>query len=288
MSLEHRTLIAVSGTDAIPFLQGQLTQDLTRLLDTPFLWSAHCSPKGRVRFTVLAWLHQECLYLDAPCDMENVILDLLRPFVLRSKVTLASARPGLHSRCLIGHHLDGWAPTLGIDSLPAPGHRHSVGAVQMLRLSPYQLMLVGPDDALPPAASPGEDLWALANLRQGWVEISGEQRDQFIPQWLNWDLAGGISFKKGCYTGQEIVARTHYLGKVTRRTRRFISPIPIAPKTALLSQQQTVGESLLCLPGEQGFYEILAVVQQDSQPPFFTPLSDQALHWAPFPYAIPA
>lgn len=287
ISLDDRTLLCLSGADAVSFLQGQLTQDMTQLNENNFLWAAHCSPKGRVLFTVLLWSHQGQIFLDAPAHQEAYISQRLRPFILRAKVTLASARSTLSARGLMGQDIEGYAQTLGLGALPEPGQRLIHQDVHYLRLATHQLMLIGPPHGLPPAETQKSQGWSLANLRQGIAEIDTTNQDRFIPQWLNWDLIGGISFKKGCYTGQEIVARTHYLGKVTRRTRRFISSFELPPTTPLLSQGLPVGEVVTCVPNPEGRFDVLAVLQQAAAPPEAAQ-GQGVLSPATLPYGVPA
>ncbi|MDA8415879.1 MAG: hypothetical protein M0Z78_02230 [Betaproteobacteria bacterium] len=289
-SLNQRTLIRVSGDDAKTFLQGQLTQDMEQVHADNFRWAAHCSPKGRVLFTALVWSQGEDFFLETCPGQTDFILSRLRPFVLRARVTLTDVRADWKSVGWVDQDLSTQVRSWSDHPLPAPGQHQWVDGVHRLRLSETQLLLVGPATALPPhddhAPSPSAH-WDLANLQQGIVEIQDATRDQFIPQWLNWDLIGGISFKKGCYTGQEIVARTHFLGKVARRTRYLTAPQPVSLHTPVFSAAQTVGTIIACVPNNHGGADLLAVLQQGAEPPLSIADPLIPLTSASLPYSIP-
>lgn len=287
-NLDTRTLIQVSGADARIFLQGQFTQDMNQLHADNFLWAAHCSPKGRVLFTALIWSHHDDFFLETCPGQGDFILSRLRPFVLRAKVTLQDARADHQSRGWVNADLASLTQQWNNPPLPAPGKRQRIDDVEYLRLSETQLLLVGPGASLSQhPTSPPSAHWDLATLRQGVVEIHEALRDQFIPQWLNWDLIGGISFKKGCYTGQEIVARTHFLGKVSRRTHHLTATQPVATHTPVLSEGHPVGTIIACLPNETGHFDLLAVLQQGTNTPLNVAEPAIALTPAPLPYLLP-
>ncbi|MHB8353393.1 MAG: CAF17-like 4Fe-4S cluster assembly/insertion protein YgfZ [Burkholderiales bacterium] len=272
IDLSHRTLICVTGDDATVFLQGQLTQDVTALENARVLWAAHCSPKGRMLASFLMWKTAEAIWLDAPEDLAETALKRLRMYVLRSRVTVADARATQSRLGLCGPDLAAVLHAAACPTAPAPGtHDHQEG-VTRVSISPERLLLVGPPDALAllqtrlaPICTPGHAQdWTDAAVREGVAEITLATQDQWIPQMLNWDLVGGISFKKGCYTGQEIVARTHYLGKVKRRLLRFRVAGPVEVGQELLQEGESVGKvALVGAPSAEGS-EFLAVVQREA------------------------
>jgi len=179
--------IRVSGADAEPFLQGQLTQDIRSLEDRP-LWAGYCSAKGRLLAVMTLIRSEGGIDLELHHDVLNATLKRLKMFVLRSKVTL--------------------------DELPA---------------------LIAND----------EGAWKRQNITDGLPVIYPDTSDHFVPQMVNLDQLGGISFSKGCYTGQEIVARLHYLGNLKRRMFLLHSAAPApAPGTQIYdgSGAQAVGE----------------------------------------------
>ncbi len=229
IDLSSRALIRVAGAEAASFLQGQLTQDVGALENARVLWAAHCSPKGRMLATFLMWKEADEIWLDAPEDLAEPALRRLRLYVLRARVTLEDARATQSRLGLCGPGIDAVLQAAGSPAAPALGTHDRQEGVARVAISPERLLLVGPPAALSalqarlaPLCTPGlaQD-WRDAAVREGVAEVTLATQDEWIPQMLNWDLVGGISFKKGCYTGQEIVARTHYLGKVKRRLLRF-------------------------------------------------------------------
>ncbi|NDU85365.1 MAG: folate-binding protein YgfZ [Ferrovum sp.] len=297
IDLHSRTHCVAQGEDNLSFLQGQLTQDVHQLTPQNFLWAALCSSKGRVLATLLLWRQGAEIYIDAPHGMSERLLSRLRPYILRSRVTLLDLRPTHTTFGLVGANLDSqslhWLP-----DLPAVGQHDDWHGITRLRLSAHRVLLSGPTaqmEFLRPHLSattlPPADPWGLAAVREGLAEVTPDSAELFIPQWLNWDLIGGISFKKGCYTGQEIVARTHYLGQSKRRTLRFLSQHPHPVGTSVLRAGEKVGEICACVANEQSQHELLAVVHLDAaaEPTYEagTPTTEPLLV-APLPYAFPA
>ncbi len=216
--------LAVTGADAASFLQGQFTSDVAALADGGLQLSAWCTPKGRVlaNFTLrrIAADHFELLL---PRVLLAPIQKRLTLFVLRSKVALRDAseesvRIGLGgpgaAQCLAARL--GAMPVLH-RSAPIEG-----GAIAALPGSRF-IAFLEPDDAprlwdrLPPLRAAGFPCWRWLTVRAGIPVILPPTQDQFIPQMLNLDALGGVSFQKGCYSGQEIVARTQYLGRLKER-----------------------------------------------------------------------
>lgn len=303
--LERRTLIRVSGADAQTFLQGQLTQDLQRLQAQQLQWAAQCSPKGRMLASFLMWSQDAAFWLDTGESLSAAVLGRLRPYVLRSRVHLEEARNTRQRLGLVGA-ADPLLAAAGLPPAPPPGHWDEVQGVTRLALSPQRLMLVA---APPPAADPvawarlqdalsaqgswgHPALWDGAGVQEGVAEITLQTQEEWVPQMLNWDLIGGISFHKGCYTGQEIVARSHYLGKIKRRALRFASTRDCAPGDPVYrcdAPTEAVGKVAWVGKTPAGGIELLAVLPWEE-------LADRALTLAPeasplvalpLPYAIP-
>ena len=297
MDLSSRTLIRVSGAEAATFLQGQLTQDVGALENARVLWAAHCSPKGRMLASFLMWKTAEGIWLDAPGDLAEAALKRLRLYVLRAQVTLEDARASVSRLGLCGPDCAAVLQAAGCPAAPAPGTHDVQEGVSRVAVSAGRLLLVGPPAALallqarlaPHCAAGLPQDWVDAAVREGIAEITLATQEEWIPQMLNWDLVGGVSFKKGCYTGQEIVARTHYLGKIKRRLLRFHVMGPVAIGQELLQEGESVGKVALVGATSAGGSEFLAVVQREA-------LGQGALHLGhpggalvatlPLPYAV--
>lgn len=229
--IHHLSLIKISGEDAETFLQGQLTSDVAKLSNS-WQYSGYCTPKGRLLALLQIWRDEEGFYALIACDLLDATIKRLRMYVMRSKVSIQA----LDNYELIGVlKRDSLAQNLDVNL--------AGGASEKIALSKYQhgdliqaeqfCALVINDRALivhktnaesvtkPESATKDSfatnSLWQQADIKEGLPQISTATVEQFIPQMLNLDSLGGISFKKGCYTGQEIVARMHYLGKLKQR-----------------------------------------------------------------------
>lgn len=251
LQLDGLGLIRVTGPEAQAFLQSQLTNDSKLLTPTQGQLSGYCSPKGRLLavFTVLA-LGAEDYALALPTALLAPTLKRLKMFVLRSKVVLSDVSAELPALGLMGREAGAALVHLGIT---APLGDYAVTAFDggwvlcrpgplpryELRAAPEKLAALQHALALPTTSA--ED-WTLAEVLAGIPQVVAETTDQFVPQTINLDLAGGVSFTKGCYPGQEIVARVHYLGRIKQRLRLAESTLPLAPGAALLDARQgTVG-----------------------------------------------
>jgi tRNA-modifying protein YgfZ len=258
--------IEVSGADARAFLHAQLTRDIAELGDDLAPLAAWCDPRGRVRalFRVLdagdRWL------LIAPRDIIDSATKRLRMFVLRSKVTLATSADAATAVAIVGEA----GETLAARGLlPAP-RRDAVirrDDLHAIRIGPELVQLVGPRaliEALDLGFEHGSPALAeLAEVRLGLPAVTAALAERFVPQMLNLDLLDAISFDKGCYQGQEVIARVHHLGSVKRRMRRYaVGATSAVPLTEIVdSQGRAIGEIVRIAPAADGC-ELLAVVEQ--------------------------
>ncbi|QPK63273.1 folate-binding protein YgfZ [Methylomonas sp. LL1] len=216
--LEHLAAIEVTGEDASPFLQGQLTCNINEITDTKASIAAFCNPKGRVISTLLIIKTQPGYILLLPRSLSEKVLTKLRIYVLRSKVHLTDKNDLLMLWGLYRPDpMEGFSlpdvdfhcssnETLICIKLPSPAPR-------FLCITPAQ---AGPHPFAENFNHGSCDEWRYGDISAGLPWFEAEQSEQYIPQMLTIDQLGGVSFDKGCYTGQEIVARTHYLGKAKR------------------------------------------------------------------------
>ncbi|NJA08496.1 folate-binding protein YgfZ [Methylococcaceae bacterium WWC4] len=249
---EHATLypatglaaIEVIGADSARFLQGQLTCDIQQISETQASIAAFCNAKGRVISTLLVIKKTNGYWLVMPTSLVTPVIEKLRKYVLRAAVTLGDASDRLSVAGLTiaaGHEFH---------SLPLPEKDWSVGhaPLTIVKLPGRRrfLILEKHDSAiLTDLISRPETDWRYQDMLDGLPWFDASQSEQHLPQMLNIDGLGGISFTKGCYTGQEIVARSHYLGKVKRRllVGGCAGELTIAPGTPVLDGDtgQTVG-----------------------------------------------
>ena len=277
--LSHRALIAVRGSDAEKFLQGQLTSDIYAVTADQSQISAHCSPKGRTLACFRIFRRGDALYLALPETLLQTTLERLRKYLLMSKATL-EPETGLaqigYAAAKDVHHLRDF-----IHPLPnAVNEVTHAGDITVIRIpGPHpRFDMIGPEAALKTlwtqlavhATPVGSGRWELLDILAGIPSLYPETVDAFVPQMINLDLLGGISFKKGCYTGQEIVARMHYLGKLKRRMYRLHCHIdtPPAPGTAIYNtahrNDESVGTVVMSQAAPEGGVALLAVVQSEA------------------------
>ena len=232
-------LIAATGADAATFLHGQLTNDVANLPVGEVRLAGYCTPKGRLQATMTMWRAEGgaeapgTIYLQVPLALQPAFQKRLSMFVMRAKAKLVDAtRDAQHAVVLgLGGARAEAALRPHIATLPAePNTTVEDAAGTVLRLAdafgaPRYLWLTSADTALQalPAltstlALGGTDAWELAGIHAGIAQVTPATFEQFVPQMINYELVGGVNFKKGCYPGQEIVARSQYLGKLKRRT----------------------------------------------------------------------
>lgn len=239
--LQHLALITVDGDEAEEFLQGQLTNDVAEIGEQRAQQSAWCSPKGRVLTGLLVFRHDGRLLLQLPGSLLEQTLKRMRMFVLRAHATLEDASASWMRMGAIG---DNTAARLRDLLGPLPENTEelrAIGGVTVIRLRGQRprYELLGSHDAIAKlwnacrevAVAAGADAWELLDIEAGVASIGPTTSDAFVPQMINLDRIGGVSFTKGCYVGQEIVARTQHLGSIKRRMYRvhWSGGSPIGP-----------------------------------------------------------
>lgn len=273
--LSDQGLIRASGPEAAEFLHNLLTNDIKGLAPDSSRLAGFCTAKGRLLALFLVWREGDDYLLMMPRDILPGVLKKLSMYVLRSKVKLTDATGDF---ALAGVSCRGTAPLPAALGGAAGGlPRLGVAAMangRSVRLDDTRWLAIWP---MPSAAANWENL--AANCRPvglaawQWLEIDAGQprvvaatQEAFVPQMLNLELAaiGAVSFTKGCYPGQEIVARTHYLGKVKRRTFRARSPSAVSPGAQVYSPEtgdQHCGTVVSAAPSPAGGFECLVCAQ---------------------------
>jgi hypothetical protein len=271
--LSHEGILAVRGPDANKFLQGQVTCNLNYLHDKHSSLGARCTPKGRMQSSFRIVQVSDGYLLAMAGDLLAAQLADLQKYAVFSK-----SRLGDESHAWVRFGLSGADELLRELGLDLPHEADSViqaNQLLALRLADGRAELWAPaEQAAPLQARLTSQLteaplnaWLLAQIRAGIGQVLGGTRELFIPQMLNLQALGGVSFKKGCYTGQEIVARMQYLGKLKRRLYRLSlagEQLP-EPATAVFSpvHNSSVGEVVLAAHSDSGI-ELLAVLLEDA------------------------
>jgi folate-binding protein YgfZ len=269
-------ILRIAGTDAVAFLQGQFTHDIRLLADGRTQLAACCTNQGRV--IALARLRQtdEAVYALVPSDVVGRLATQLRKFVLRAKVEVLQATD-LH----VGAICSGAAAeamgrppfdeaTLTMSPVPLAGateivtFQYAAGREVIAAPAAAWRSIGGLSPSRPSPLADQE--WLAADIVEGRPHVFAATSEQFIPQMLNVDLLDGISFNKGCYTGQEIVARTHHLGRVKRRAMRFVLPPGDAPTlmSALTDDTGTKMADVAMTASLPDRIEVLAVTNLDA------------------------
>jgi hypothetical protein len=227
----------------------------------------------------LLWRDDSAFTLALSRDLVGTVQKQLSKFVLRSRVKIADASAALVIVGAVGQRAE-----RALAGLP----RFS------LRLKDGRLLLALPSAAAPGGLEPADAaLWRWLDIRAGFPLVTAATQDQLVPQMANLELLGGVSFDKGCYTGQEIVARTQHLGKVKRRMFLANSPVAARAGDALFSDDlgaQASGLVVNAEPSPEGGYDLLAVVQVSSRERSTVHLGapdGPALRFLALPYAVP-
>ncbi len=208
-------VIRAAGADAATFLQAQLTQDVRALEPDRAALAGWCSAKGRLLASFVVWRPAPDIFLLAcSADLLPAVLKRLSMFVLRAKCTLSDASAEVPLWGLAG----GAAPPPWRRDGPRIGLPAAQGVARAL--------LAG--EAPPAATALDAQAWAWLEVCSGVPRITAATVEQFVPQMVNLELVGGVDFKKGCYPGQEVVARSQYRGTLKRRAFLFESPVPAA------------------------------------------------------------
>jgi len=274
--LSHYGLISVHGKDAETFLQGQLTNDVRSVDSGHSQITGLCNPKGRLLASFRLFRYGDSFYLCLPADMVEGVLGRLRMFVLRSEVTLEDAGDTFVHLGISGIDaaatLTEFSGELPADSGDVAGGDNQV-VIQVPGIHPsYEIFTTVEHattlwDQLNVHSAPvGAEAWRLLDIQAGIPVIYPQTREAFVPQMVNLQLVGGISFKKGCYTGQEIVARMEYLGKLKRRMYRARVNAETVPQPAddvysSDDNRQSCGQLVSAAGHPDGGYAVLVVLQ---------------------------
>jgi tRNA-modifying protein YgfZ len=303
--LTQFALISASGPDATPFLHSQLTNDIKSVIPHHACLAGYCSTKGRLLASLLVWkLNEETLFMEVPAELQESFQKRLQIFVLRSKVKLNHVTESNAVLGILGQataaQLAKWFPELPA----APYELVNNEAGVLLRLADtqktarYQWIMSKPFfEQIAPTLNDQfailpSHMWSLSEIHAGIPHISLATQEKFVPQMINYELIGAVNFKKGCYPGQEIVARTHYLGKQKRRMvlaeidnarvqsgmEVFTLDDPTQPCGMVVNAEPNNSGGSDCLIEIKTAYLTDAVVQLSS---------GEICHWLPMPYPLP-
>ncbi|MBK6866983.1 MAG: folate-binding protein YgfZ [Burkholderiales bacterium] len=254
-ALPHLGVIRVRGEDAASFLQGQLTQDMVQMKPGEARLAALCNPKGRVRASFIACRRAaDEFWLVCSHDLLAATLKRLSMFVLRAKARLddATAEFALHG--LVGEAAV--SATASADAFIAP-LPPADGVARALWIG-------AAGDALPAGPTLTAELWDWMAVRSGVATVTAPVADAFVPQMLNYESTDGVNFKKGCYPGQEVVARSQFRGAIKRRA--YVARVDGAAQAgddvfSAADPEQPVGQIVQAAAAPKGGTEVIVSLQ---------------------------
>lgn len=278
--LSDLSFLRARGVEAKDFLNGQLSNDVKMLDASHSQLAAWCSPKGRMFVIFRLFRRADDYLLQLPAVLQENILKRLRMFVMRSKVVIDSADNELSAMGLSGPNAEpilreivGFVPAgvnasesrndITIISMPGPQPRYEI-------VAPTATLIKLWSDIKPKAMAVGPSVWGWLDIMAGIPTVLPETNEEFVPQMANLELISGVNFKKGCYPGQEIVARMQYLGKLKQRMFRAHvqtadAPHPGTPIYAPDFPGQSAGMVVNSQPAsDNNGYDMLAVIQISS------------------------
>jgi hypothetical protein len=234
--LTHLGILRFSGADALSFLQGQVSNDTQPLSESNPVLAAYSTPQGRVLALIYLLPHSSGVIAILPREILLSTMERMRKYILRAKVRIEDAA----DLVVAGQFGAAWTAAsryvehdgIGVAPVSHDENRHWV-------VGPPEKIAAAADAA---AAKRIEEAWRLADIRAGLPQVYAATSEAFVAQMLNLDLLDGISFTKGCYTGQEIIARTQHLGRIKRRLFRLSLP----------SGTWSVGQAVRLTDGRQG------------------------------------
>ena len=304
--LSHRGLLEIRGEDAQSFLQGQFGNDIREVSATQSQLSSYSSPKGRAYAVFRVLLDRDAYLLDMTAERAEVVRKRLSMFVLRAQVMIENAEDSRIRFGLSGPNAERYlSDALGgypsaVDEVKTQG---GVSVVRVPTMTHPRFELFGEIDACIPlwndfnvhCAPVGPEGWRLLDIIAGVPVIYPETSETFVPQMVNLHALNGISFNKGCYPGQEVVARMHYLGKLKRRMFRLAiegqeRPLPGSPVFREGGDPgQPDGEIVDATLHPDGLWAANAVLQTSAAdlPLRWGAVNGPAAHLIPLPYPVP-
>ena len=301
--LSSCSLIRFSGEEARSFLHNQLSCDVAGLAPGRSTFGAYCTPKGRILASFLLWQSEQGYFMQLPSSLHEPIQKQLSKFILRSRVKAAGVSSdwvligvaGKDAASLV-QRVVGQAPgsahgVVHVDGtavINLPTDRYEIAVPRGKAHRTLEMLAAGAEKA-------DQERWQWLDIRAGIPTITPATQEAFVPQMVNLDLIGGVSFEKGCYPGQEIVARMHYRG--TLKQRMYLAHIAGTdnprPGDRLFSSdfgEQACGTIVNAARLPEDGYDVLAVIQITSAGKgnvCWKAIDGPVLKLLPLPYAVP-
>ncbi|HEU4644323.1 MAG TPA: folate-binding protein [Burkholderiales bacterium] len=294
--LQHLGLLSCTGDDARTFLQAQLTNGIEDIADGEARRAGWCSAKGRLLALFLVVPQQGGFLLQVSRDIAPAIAKRLSMFVLRAKVKVADVSDAWTQYGLWGEAAEAHLAQLGLTVPQGELKATHAQGIAVVRVGAQRFLVLAPAAQRGRLSSlaleQGEVSWALQEIRSGLPQVVLATQEEFVPQMVNLERLGAVDFKKGCYPGQEIVARTQYRGALKRRMARARVSSPAVAGDDLYADEfagQASGKVVAAAAVPGGGSELLAVVQisalEGGQPIRLRAPDGPHLELLPLPYA---
>lgn len=279
IALTNQVIVRVAGTGTDKFLQGQFSQEIADATEQFSPRAAACSPKGRAYCLTRMVRDGDDVLMALPESLAGETIAHLRKYLMLFRGTSMEIDTDAAIIGLLGESAAGAITEDPATRLPCPGASLAIAGGHLVRtmdtsegLARFEFWQTGElcsDTAKALSAIPQETLatWQASEIAAGVPSLGPETRDSYIPQMLNWQALGGVHFKKGCYTGQEVIARMHFLGQLKKSLFRFSCPAeagPLAAGMVLTSAGRTVGDIVNSVRLSDDNYQCLAVVRHDA------------------------
>ncbi|MBE9568497.1 MAG: folate-binding protein YgfZ [Proteobacteria bacterium] len=287
--LSHYSQVVIAGDDAVSFMQGQFTNDVALVDEDNSQLSAFCNNKGRMLANFRLFKHQQNYFISLKSDLVESSIEHLQNYVLRAHVAIQDVSEQLIHLGVSGKNaVSLLSPFIedikqDIDSVSHSDNYIAICVASAQGDTPRYEIFCSPDDAkdLWQKLSPQVEVvdpssWEYLNIQAGLPFIDSKTSGEFVPQMVNMELLNGVSFTKGCYTGQEIVARMHYLGKLKKRCFKINIDTEKRPHAGdtLFAENARAGQNTgIIIQAEKNpdsGYDALAVIQiADSEAKLF-------------------
>lgn len=274
--LGNLLVVRVTGPSARQFLNGQFSQSLDEVTDSHSPRAAACNPKGRAYALTRLVRHNEDFLLALPRSLAEATIAHLKKYLMLFRGTTMAVVDDAEVIGLIGQHPFGPDPEFPLDE---PGATRILDNHRLIRTQDtaegtprFEFWRLGPlgsdlDSALNSSHQASEADWHATEIAAGVASLTPQTQDAYIPQMLNWQHVDGIHFKKGCYTGQEVIARMHFLGQLKKslfRLRAADLQSQPEPGQAILADDQPMGHLVNVSLMDDGSAEFLAVLRHDA------------------------
>jgi hypothetical protein len=298
--LDDRVVVRISGPGTDKFLQGQFSQNLDEVTPDRSPRAAAATPKGRAYCLTRMVRAGEDILMNFPSELADDIISHLRKYLMLFRGTTMELVQEARIVGILGNELAEKLAENALDSLKEPGDSCLLRGGILVKTQPtaegttrFEFWQTEDGEvALPASTHMSLADWQASEIAAGVASLTAATQESFVPQMLNWQHVDGVHFKKGCYTGQEVIARMHFLGQLKKSLFRFrieqAEDLPV-PGSAVFAGERSVGEVVNSVKYHDGSLELLAVVRHDAAEKALHPdgLPEAVLMPMPLPYSVP-